>query len=132
MARRAGVGVETVRFYEREGLISASPRSDSGYLRYPEDTADRIRFIQRAKTLGFSLAEVGQLLELRVRSKMECQDVRACAERKISDLDAKIRDLWVMRLVLSELANACAAGRVTSECPILECLTHGVTTGERK
>ena len=125
VARQAGVGVETIRFYEREGLISAPPRSASGYRQYPQDAVERIRFIQRAKELGFSLAEVRSLLDLRVRSDAECQDVRVRADKKIADIDAKIRDLRGMRRVLSELTQACSAGKTTGECPILESLVHG-------
>ena len=125
VAREAGVGIETIRFYEREGLISAPPRTASGYRQYPQDAVERIRFIQRAKELGFSLAEVRSLLDLRVRSDAECQDVRVRAEKKIADIDAKIRDLRAMRRVLSGLTQACSAGKTTGECPILEGLAHG-------
>lgn len=125
VAREAGVGIETIRFYEREGLISAPPRSASGYRQYPQDAVERIRFIQRAKELGFSLAEVRSLLDLRVRSDAECQDVRVRAENKLKDIDAKIRDLRAIRRVLSELTQACSAGKTTGECPILDSLAHG-------
>lgn len=131
VAKRAGVGVQTVRFYEREGLIVAPPRSASGYRHYPEEAIDRIRFIQRAKELGFSLAEVRSLLELRVRSDAECADVRLRAERKITDIDARIRDLREMRRALAELTKSCSAGLTTGECPILECLGHGMRHTEK-
>ncbi len=131
VAKRAGVGVQTVRFYEREGLIAAPPRSTSGYRHYPEEAIDRIRFIQRAKELGFTLSEVRSLLELRVRSDAECADVRVRAERKIEDIDARIRDLRGMRRSLTELTKACSAGMTTSECPILESLAHGARHREK-
>ena len=125
VAREAGVGIETVRFYEREGLIGKPPRTPSGYRQYPEEAIERIRFIQRAKGLGFSLAEIRDLLALRVRPESECEDVRLRAEAKIADIEARMRDLDAMRRVLTELTRACATGKPTSECPILECLCRG-------
>lgn len=127
VARRAGVRVETIRFYEREALIEPPPRTRSGYRQYPDDAIERIRFIQRAKDLGFSLAEIRELLAMRVRSEAECEDVRQRAEAKILDIDARIRDLDAMRRVLSELTRACASGGHTGECPVLECLSRGGT-----
>ncbi|HEU0078185.1 MAG TPA: MerR family DNA-binding protein [Longimicrobiaceae bacterium] len=125
VAREAGVGIETIRFYEREGLIGEPPRTPSGYRQYPEEAIERVRFIQRAKDLGFSLAEIRDLLALRVQPDSECEDVRLRAEAKIADIEAKIRDLDSMRRVLKELARACAAGKPTRECPILEALSRG-------
>lgn len=125
VAQRTGVGIEAIPFYEREGLLAPPPRSTAGYRHYPEETVERIRFIQRAKELGFSLAEVRSLLELRVRSDTECQDVRLSAERKIKDIDAKIRDLRTVRRALAKLTHACSAGLVTGDCPILESLAGG-------
>lgn len=127
VAREAGVGIETIRFYEREGLIGKPPRTPSGYRQYPDDVIERIRFIQRAKGLGFSLSEIRELLAMSVRSDSECEDVRHRAEAKIVDIEAKIRDLDGMRRALSELTRACATGRHTDECPILECLSRGET-----
>ena len=75
VARRAGVGVETIRFYERQGLLTAPIRKDSGYRSYPEHVLGRIRFIKRAKELGFSLREIKELLELRRNSSAPCEDV---------------------------------------------------------
>jgi Hg(II)-responsive transcriptional regulator len=125
LARRAGVGVETVRFYERRRILEEPPRTPSGYRQYPEDAVERIRFVQRAKELGFSLAEARSLLDLQVRSDAECRDVRLRAEKKIADIDEKVRDLRAMRRVLSELTQACSEGKTTRECPILDCLAHG-------
>lgn len=125
VAREAGVSIETIRFYEREGLIGEPPRTPSGYRQYSEEVIERIRFIQRAKELGFSLAEIRDLLELRVRSDSECEDVRRRAEAKVHDIEAKMRDLDSMRRVLSDLTRACATGMHTGECPILECLSRG-------
>ena len=90
LARRAGVGVETIRFYERQGLLAAPIRKDSGYRLYPEHVLGRIRFIKRAKELGFSLREIKELLELRRNSSAPCEDVCAKAQAKIANIEGKI------------------------------------------
>jgi len=75
LAKRAGVGVETIRFYERKGLLPEPPRRYSGYREYPESAIDRVRFIRRAKELGFTLKEIGELLELRIRPGTTCRQM---------------------------------------------------------
>ena len=127
VAAAAGVGVETVRFYEREGLIVPPPRSSSGYRDYPAETVPRIRFIQRAKELGFSLAEIGRLLALSGRAATDCDDVRTRAEAKIEDIDNRISALQAVRDALSRLASECVPGRPSGECPVLNAL-RGVAT----
>ena len=122
LAQRAGVGVETVRFYEREGLISEPPRRPSGYRDYPPDTVTRIVFIRRAKELGFSLREVSELLELRVRPRRNCALVKRNADAKIADIDARIVSLRRMRRALKDLTKACEERTPTTECPILRSL----------
>ena len=91
VARRAGVGVETVRFYERQGLITQPPRGASSYRHYPEETVARLRFIQRAKALGFSLRDIRELLSLRVDLTGHSREVKARAQAKIADIEEKIR-----------------------------------------
>lgn len=122
VARAADIGVETVRFYEREGLIAEPPRRASGYREYPADTVRRLRFIRKAKELGFTLKEIGELLELRVDPQTTCGDVRAHATAKITDIDDKIRLLGRMKAVLSGLVTACSRAGPTDECPILGAL----------
>src|SRR5258708_1887427 len=90
VARRAGVGVETIRFYERQGLLTPPIRKDSGYRLYPEQVLGRIRFIRRAKELGFSLREIKELQELRRNSSAPCEDVCAKAQAKIANIEGKI------------------------------------------
>ena len=124
LARRAGVGVETVRFYERQGLLPPPPRSVSGYRQYPEETVLRLRFIQRAKELGFSLREIEELISLRLDPEVSCAEVRGRAEAKIADIDARLRDLARMRASLAGLADACAAGGSGRACPILDALNE--------
>jgi MerR family mercuric resistance operon transcriptional regulator len=123
LARRAGVNVETLRFYERRGLLPEPPRRPSGYREYPEDAVERILFIKRAQELGFSLGEIQQLLELRVDPDTSCADVRDRAEAKITDVRQKIRDLRRMERALRRLADACPGEGSTDGCPILD-LVH--------
>jgi MerR family transcriptional regulator, copper efflux regulator len=122
VAVAAGVGVETVRFYEREGLIAPPPRASSGYRDYPADTVARIRFIQRAKQLGFALAEIKGLLALSARAATQCDHVRAVAEAKIADIDGRVRDLLAVRDALSRLASDCALDLPLGDCPVLNAL----------
>lgn len=122
MARAAGAGVETIRFYEREGLLEHPARSASGYRKYPPEAVARLRLIRQAKELGFSLNEIKELLALRVAPGRSCSDVRARAEHKIADIDQRIAALKRMKAALARLAAACSGRGPTSECPILEAL----------
>ncbi|HKP75175.1 MAG TPA: MerR family DNA-binding protein [Longimicrobiaceae bacterium] len=122
LAKRAGIGVETVRFYERQGLVQEPPRTGSGYRQYPEETVARLRFILRAKELGFSLREIHELISLRLDPAVPCAEVRAHASAKIADIDARLRDLTRMRASLAELVEACGASGEGRECPILDAL----------
>lgn len=121
LAAAAGVGVETVRFYQRRGLIAAPPRPASGYRLYLEADARRIRFIRGAQELGFTLGEIGELLRLeRLRT---CAGTRALAARKLGMVEAKLADLVALRQVLAELIARCDAGRERGACPIIRSLT---------
>lgn len=124
IAHLAEIGVETVRFYEREGLIEEPPRRESGYRQYPEETVHRLRFIKRAKELGFTLREIKELLGLRIdlSSAATCNAVRKLAEEKITDVRGRIRTLQRMEAVLVKLVGSCRNRAVTSDCPILEVL----------
>ena len=122
VAHRAGIGVETVRFYERQGLIEEPPRSGAGYREYPETIVSRIRFIKRAKELGFTLKEIKELLSLRLDPTTTCADVKSRAEAKIVDIDARIRSLQRMKKALVNLTAACSGRGTSSECPILDAL----------
>ena len=122
LAQRAGVGVETVRFYEREGLILEPPRRPSGYRDYPIETVARIVFIRRAKELGFALREINELLELRVRPRRNCAQVKQSADAKIADIEGKIAALRRIKRALKSLTKACEARTPTTECPILASL----------
>lgn len=123
VADRAGIGVETVRFYERAGLIPLPARKASGYRQYDESTVSRLRFIRRAKDLGFTLKEIAALLALRHEPATTAADVKREAEQKIAEIDRKIRSLRQMRNALRKLADSCPGHGPTSECPILEALS---------
>jgi Cu(I)-responsive transcriptional regulator len=120
-AMAAGVNPQTLRYYERRGLLKASGRRASGYREYSADDVRRLRFVKRAQELGLSLDDVAELLKLRKAPASRRQAVRAVAERRVADLDQRIGDLRRMRDALSHLVHACHAGD-TPECPILEAL----------
>lgn len=119
LARRAGVGVETVRYYERRGLIER-PRERRGAFRvYPPEAVGRLRAIKRAQRLGFSLEEIRGLLEFRLRDRARCGDVLRRAEGKLAEIEEKIRALQRMRRELRALAAACRGDAPASLCPVL-------------
>lgn len=122
LAKKAQVNVETVRYYERRGLIPEPPRRESGYRQYSQDVVARIQFIKRAKELGFSLKEILELLSLRVDPDTPCADVKRRAEVKLADIEEKIRALQRMKKALTKLAASCSGRGPISECPILEAL----------
>lgn len=122
LAKRTGVGVETIRFYEREGLIAPPPRAAFGFRQYAERDVARIRSIRWAKDLGFSLKEIKELLALKVTPEHTCEEVQAKAAAKIAGIEDKIRSLQGMRAALTRLAEICPNQGPASECPILEAL----------
>ena len=120
LARRGGVNLETIRYYERRGLLAKPPRLASGYRAYSPEEVRRVRFIKAAQELGFSLKEIDELLALRVDPGRTCADVRVRAKAKIADIDEKIRQLSRMRESLVRVTSACSGRGPTSECPILD------------
>lgn len=123
VAKRTGVNLQTIRYYQRRGLLPEPPRSNSGYRYFPEDAVRRVRFIKRGQELGFSLDEMNDLLALRVQPGATCGQVRQRAEAKIADIDERIRALRTMRAALNRLAAKCAGRGPVSECPILESMS---------
>lgn len=123
VAKLSGIGLETVRFYERKGLIEEPPRTDSGYRQFPKDVLARIRFIRRAKELGFTLREIIELLALRVDTDMSCADVKRRTEEKITVIKEKIGVLRKILQALKVLEASCSGTGPTSECPILDTLS---------
>src|SRR5262245_4682066 len=104
-AEQAGVNVQTLRYYERRGLLPKPPRRTSGYREFPEDAVRIVRFIKRAQDLGFSLDEVEELLRLRRNSGRHRQRIRSLAERRIADIDRRIGELERMRGALRKLVR---------------------------
>lgn len=122
-AREAGVGVETIRFYERRGLIEQPPRPrGGGYRIYDDDVVGRIRFIRQAQDLGFSLREIAELLSLRADPTAGCADVRAQAVGKRIEVDRKIAQLEHIRAALDELIATCPGGGALRACTIIDAL----------
>jgi MerR family copper efflux transcriptional regulator len=121
VARKAGVGVETVRFYEREGLLEEPPRRASGYRQYSEQVVTRLHFIKRAQKLGFSLKEISELL-LRVDAQTSCEEVKQRTEAKIAEVEHKLVELQRMRQALLQVHSLCTGQGPTGRCPMLEAL----------
>lgn len=128
LAQRAGVNVETLRFYEKQGLLSPPPRRASGYRKYPADAVDVVRFIQRAQALGFSLKEIKELLMLREVPRATCADIVVRARKKVEEVDSKIRDLRSMKAALNRLLRDCTGAAPITRCPIIESLVSGAGT----
>jgi Hg(II)-responsive transcriptional regulator len=122
MAKLAGVNVETLRYYERRGLLRAATRTVNGFRIFSQDELRRLRFIKRAQTLGFSLDEIEALLSLRVDGSGACTRVRHQAEAKIVEIDEKLKTLRRMKNALSSLVRTCERKGTTSYCPILDSL----------
>ena len=121
VAKQAQVNIETLRYYERRGIVPKPPRTRSNYRIYPEETVRRVRFIKHAQELGFSLKEIKELLSLRATRGTTCLDVRQRATTKIKEIDQKILSLQAMQDTLHKLVQQCAARSGSlSECPILE------------
>lgn len=125
IAKKVGVGVETIRFYEREGLIEQPKKYKSGFRQYSKFTADRILFIKASKELGFSLKEIKEILTLRISADTKCEDIEAMAAIKIKDVNEKIRQLTEIKETLEQLTNDCKSKGITADyCPgcMLACI----------
>jgi MerR family transcriptional regulator, copper efflux regulator len=121
VAKLSGVGVETIRYYQREGILKEPARSESGTFReYSVDVIRRIRFIKRAQELGFSLREIVELLNLRSSGRSTCGTVKERASLKILEVDQKIEDLQRIRAALANVKRVCSRSQPTTSCPILE------------
>ncbi len=134
-AKNAGVGVETIRFYQRKGLIKQPPAPiDGGFRIYPEETVARIRFIRQAQEIGFSLREIAELLSLRADPSADCSDVRERATMKLEEVHRKITQLKKIRGALEDLIAACPGRGALRACSIMESLVAatGEADGHRK
>lgn len=119
LAKEASVGIDTVRFYEREGLLPGVPRTDAGYRLYSAEVVDRLRFIRRAKSLGFSLDEIAELLEFNA-AKGSRANVKRVAKQRLDVLDQKIREMSAIRDALAGLVQQCSGQGSLKGCPIIE------------
>jgi DNA-binding transcriptional MerR regulator len=123
-AERAGVNVQTLRYYERRGLLPRAPRRTSGYREFPDDAVRVVRFVKRAQYLGFTLDEVEELLRLRNEKRRDRGRIRAVAEERVRHVEQKIAELEAMKKARSHLIHCCREG-LTLDCPIIEALDTG-------
>ncbi len=126
LAKETGVNIETIRYYERLGLIPEPPRRVSGYREFTPKYVERIRFIKRAQALGFTLLEISELLAV-ADGHPACKDIRKFAEDKVEDIEVRMHDLQKIKAVLNDLIKKCLGKRKISECPIIESLSQKET-----
>ena len=124
--------METLRFYERRGILKEPERRSSGYREYPAETVRIVRFIKRSQELGFTLNEIQELLALREDDTRSCDEVRDAASEKIVEIEAKLRKLESMKHALSVLVNSCVGETTSRECPILDALDDNAATAPLK
>ncbi len=122
LAAAAGLNVETLRFYERSGLLAEPKRTAAGYRQYPRSAVARLRFIKRAQQLGFTLAAIRELLSLQAARRRSSARVKRLSERQLEVIDGRIRDLQRMRDALAILSTACDGHGPVSSCPIIHAL----------
>jgi MerR family copper efflux transcriptional regulator len=122
VARRAGVGIDTIRYYERQGLLPPPQRRASGYRDYGEAAIERLRFIRRAKDLGFTLDEIRELLVLSADRERGVRDVKRRAEARLAGVEDRIRELQKVRRGLKQLIAVCPGHGPLEHCPILRAL----------
>lgn len=122
LAAKAGVNFQTVRYYERRGLLAEPPRRDSGYREYGQDSVQALRFIKRSQQLGFTLKEIEQLLHLASGGPESCDAAQSLADHRIADLERRIADLEAMRDSLARLVQTCERPHRERECPLLQTL----------
>ena len=122
LARAAGVPIDTVRYYERQGLLPLPARTASGHRQYGHDDAARLRFVRRAKALGFTLEEIRELLGLSARREADMAGMKAAAMQKLADIDDKLAELQRMRAGLDSLIASCPGHGALEHCPILDAL----------
>lgn len=124
LARQGGVNLQTVRYYERQGLLAPTARTEAGYRIFQPETARRIRFIKRAQELGFSLSGIKELLSLRLDRHTTQADIRKRAQVKLAGIEQKIRHLEAIHASLSRLTKSCRGCGPVEDCPILENLNR--------
>jgi MerR family mercuric resistance operon transcriptional regulator len=122
LAKVCNINKETIRYYERLGLIPEPTRSDSGYRMYPEDMVQRIGFIKRMQDLGFTLQEIDKLLGIADRDEVKCKDMYEFTVFKLREIQSKIQDLRKIERMLIRLKEKCPENKEMFECPIIETL----------
>ncbi len=121
LSKMSGVGIETIRYYERLGLLKPTSRKASGYRVFNRDSYRTLRFLKHAQELGFTLSEIKDLLRLRADKESRCNDVKTRAEKHLKDVEEKIERLTSIREVLSKLIDQCRSRKTDDRCPILNC-----------
>lgn len=126
LSRHTGFQVETLRYYEKQGLLEPVSRTDAGYREYDKESLKQLRFIHQAKSVGFSLNEISELLTLRVeRDQHSCGDVKTIAEQKLEQIENKINELYKMRDALHKITDVCCGGsEPATSCTILNALDN--------
>jgi Hg(II)-responsive transcriptional regulator len=122
VAEAVGVGVQAIRFYEREGLIGTPARTKAGYRQYDASAIDQLRFIRRAQELGFTLKEIRELIALETVDGADCDEVCGAATAKVDAIQQKIDDLTRMKAELDKLIRSCTGTVPIRQCKIMECL----------
>jgi len=132
LSKSTGFQIETLRYYEKQGLLKPVSRTESGYREYDRESLKQLRFIKQAKSVGFSLNEIAELLTLRVeRDQHSCGDVKEIAEQKITQIDNKINELKYMRKALHKITDACCGGsEPATSCTILNALDSGMASNQ--
>ena len=121
LAKKSGIGIETIRYYERIGLLVPLERKASGYRVFNTESFKTLRFLKHAQELGFSLAEIKELLKLRADKESRCEDVQTRALKHLQDVEEKIEKLESIQVVLSKLIRQCRSKKTSDRCPILDC-----------
>lgn len=132
LARACGVGVETIRYYERRRLLVDPRPRRVGFRDFSDDDVRRVAFVKQAQGLGFTLKEIAELLALQVSGATSCSDVRKLAEAKLADIDEKLRTLRSFKQALTRLMQQCARGGPRGPCAIVDALERGEAHGARR
>lgn len=130
VAMEAGVNVQTLRYYERRGLLPEPERSESGYRSYGREAVPTVRFVKRAQQLGFSLEEIDSLLDLAAGGPSHCASAKSLAAQKLGQLEQKIADLSAMRDSLRQLVATCDRTRNLRICPLIDAIEHSDKTDD--
>jgi len=124
IAKKSGISVDTIRYYEKEGLLEKPQRKDSGYRQYNDDVIERLSFIRQAKSLGFTLTQINELLSLEVKKGTTSKDIKNIAQSKLKDIEEKIKMLKKMQKILKELVTQCSGKGPVEQCPILNAIKN--------